>query len=174
MVAPQHWRTHVQAVQESAAEALQTVDRARVAAVAVSGQQHGLVALDGRGDVIRPAKLWCDVEAAPQATRLSAAFDRAVPPGFTAPKLLWMQDEEPDAFERIETVLLPHDYVNYWLTGNFAMEVRNRRWNCLHAFEVSLSARLGRRERCLCTPQASCLRMVLRHYDVVQPDECIP
>lgn len=113
----------VQAVQESTAQALQTVDAALVAAVGVSGQQHGLVALDADARVIRAAKLWCDVEAAPQATRLSAELGHTVVAGFTAPKLLWMADEEPDEFARIETVLLPHDYVNFWLTGNFAMEV---------------------------------------------------
>lgn len=113
-----------QAVQESTAAALQTVDSALVAAVGVSGQQHGLVALDSQNRVIRPAKLWCDVEAAPQATRLSAALGHTVVSGFTAPKLMWMQDEEPQNFDRIATVLLPHDYVNFWLTGNLAMEVR--------------------------------------------------
>eukprot|EP00892_Ulva_mutabilis_P008976 jgi/Ulvmu1/6450/UM003_0080.1 len=120
--AEQNPQTWIDAVQESTAAALHSVDSTAVAAVGVSGQQHGLVALDSQNRVIRPAKLWCDVEAAPQATRLSAALGHTVVAGFTAPKLLWIEAEEPGNFERIATVLLPHDYVNFWLTGTLTME----------------------------------------------------
>ncbi len=69
--------------------ALQSVDRACIRGIGVSGQQHGLVALDASGTPLRPAKLWCDVEAAAEAHTLSEAYGIATPPGFTAPKLLW-------------------------------------------------------------------------------------
>lgn len=68
----------------------------RVAALALSGQQHGLVALDAEGRVIRPAKLWCDVESAEEAQELSRLWDSTVVPSFTATKLLFMKRREPE------------------------------------------------------------------------------
>lgn len=125
--------------------ALQSVDCSRIRGIGVSGQQHGLVALDASGNPLRPAKLWCDVEAAAEAQHLSAAYGIATPPGFTAPKLLWyawgvwladqktgmricgtthrLKNKEPHIWEKMQHVLLPHDYLNYWLTGEYAMEV---------------------------------------------------
>lgn len=94
----------------------------RLAGIGVSGQQHGFVPLDERGKVIRPAKLWCDTSTAAEARELSAAFGRNVPAGFTAPKVLWMKRREPRNFARLATVLLPHDYVNFRLTGKTWME----------------------------------------------------
>jgi len=121
-----------------------------VVALSVSGQQHGFVPLDKAGEVIRPAKLWCDtsttVECAEITESLGGAkatlrtLGNAVLPGFTAPKILWLKKHEPDNFARLATVLLPHDYLNLWLTGSVAMEygdasgsalldVRKRRWS---------------------------------------------
>ena len=93
-----------------------------IEAVAVSGQQHGLVAVDATGAVVRPAKLWCDVEAAAEAAELSAATGVATPPGFTAPKLLWLKRHEAANFEATAHVLLPHDYLNFVLTGTYCCE----------------------------------------------------
>jgi xylulokinase len=90
--------------------------------IGVSGQQHGAVVLDGEGRVVRPAKLWCDTTAAAEAARLSATLGRAIPAGFTAPKLVWIRDHEPELWARVATVLLPHDYVNFRLTGQKVME----------------------------------------------------
>jgi len=90
--------------------------------VGVSGQQHGLVVLDRAGEVVRPAKLWCDTSTNEESAELSRALGRAVPSGFTAPKVLWMQRREPQAWRRVERVLLPHDYVNLRLCGRAAME----------------------------------------------------
>jgi xylulokinase len=90
--------------------------------VGVSGQQHGLVVLDCAGDVVRPAKLWCDTSTNAEAAELSRALGRVVPAGFTAPKVLWMQRREPEAWRRVERVLLPHDYVNLRLCGRAVME----------------------------------------------------
>ena len=73
--------------------------------------------------VIRNAKLWCDVESAPQADRLSEAWGYNLVPGFTASKILWLKENEPENFDRLRHVLLPHDYFNYFLTGRYVMEV---------------------------------------------------
>jgi xylulokinase len=120
-----------------------------VVALGVSGQQHGFVPLDAAGQVIRPAKLWCDTSTAAECAEITAALGgpkatlkalgNAVLPGFTASKILWLKKNEPENFARLATVLLPHDYLNYWLTGERTMEfgdasgtalldVRQRRW----------------------------------------------
>ncbi|GIU32952.1 xylulokinase [Shewanella schlegeliana] len=126
------------------------VDPKGISAIGVSGQQHGLVALDRHGDVIRPAKLWCDTETAPQNAELlemlggeQACIDRLglrIETGYTASKILWMKRHEPENFAKIAHILLPHDYLNFWLTGEFSAEygdasgtglfdVRNRCWD---------------------------------------------
>ena len=104
----------------------------QVRAIGVSGQQHGLVVLDERMEVIRPAKLWNDTETAPQNADLilrlggrEAWFERfgIVPlTGYTVSKLLWLAQNEPANFARIRHVLLPHDYLNWWLTGEIRAE----------------------------------------------------
>src|SRR6476646_9803822 len=103
-----------------------------VKAIGVSGQQHGFVALDKEGEVIRPAKLWCDTSTAAECEEIMArlgglkktirSVGNAVLPGFTAPKILWLKKHEPKNFARLATVLLPHDYLNFWLTGVQKME----------------------------------------------------
>lgn len=120
-----------------------------VVALGVSGQQHGFVPLDADGEVIRPAKLWCDTSTAAECEEITAALGgpkatikalgNSVLPGFTAGKILWLKKHEPKNYARLATVLLPHDYLNWWLTGNRFMEfgdasgtalmdVRRRRW----------------------------------------------
>ena len=105
---------------------------AEVKAIGVSGQQHGFVPLDKAGQVIRPAKLWCDTSTAAECEEIMArvgglkktikALGNAVLPGFTASKILWLKKHEPKNFARLATVLLPHDYLNFWLTGERVME----------------------------------------------------
>jgi D-xylulose kinase len=101
---------------------------AAVAAVGVSGQQHGLVALDAADRVLRPALLWNDVRAARESAEILAAVGgseaacahfglAALPPGFTAGKLRWLWRHAPQQFAAIRRVLLPHDFLNLWLTG---------------------------------------------------------
>lgn len=116
---PQQW---LDAVTAAARAALATVDVRRIAGIGVSGQQHGCVVLDQRGDVVRPAKLWCDTATANEARELSDRLGRVVPAGFTASKLLWLIRHEPANWQRVRTVLLPHDYVNRWLCGEGSME----------------------------------------------------
>ena len=102
-----------------------------VAAVGLTGQMHGLVLLDADGDVIRPAILWNDQRTAAECDAIRAALGPAhlveitgndALTGFTAPKLLWVRDHEPEAWARVAHVLLPKDYVRYRLTGVFALD----------------------------------------------------
>jgi xylulokinase len=105
----------------------------KIAAISVAGQQHGLVALDADGGVIRPAKLWNDTETAPDAGWLmkqlpggAASWSEAcgsVPvAAFTITKLSWLHRSEPDAWERLAHVVLPHDWLNYRLTGQLVTD----------------------------------------------------
>ena len=96
--------------------------RERVRAISVSGQQHGLVALDECYEVIRPAKLWCDLESAAEAREISRGLEVPIVASFTASKLLWLKRHEPTSWERLRHVALPHDYLNYMLTGALVME----------------------------------------------------
>ena len=98
------------------------IDVRQILGIGVSGQQHGCVVLDEHDAVVRPAKLWCDTATAKEAQQLSAQLGRAVPTGFTASKLLWLKQQEPQRWQRVRRVLLPHDYVNFWLTGDATME----------------------------------------------------
>lgn len=108
------------------------VDRSKVVGIGVSGQQHGMVPLDQRGEVIRAAKLWCDTETVAQCETLTerlggadAVYDligNHIAVGFTASKILWLKENEPDNYALLSKVLLPHDYINYWLTGEMVTE----------------------------------------------------
>ena len=103
-----------------------------ISALGISGQQHGLVVLDETGTPIRAAKLWNDTETAPQNDKLIEAFGGRevwsdtlgiIPrTGYTISKLLWLKENEPENFARIRHILLPHDYLNYWLTGRTVAE----------------------------------------------------
>lgn len=110
------------------------IGASRVKGIGVSGQQHGLVILDNCGDVIRPAKLWCDTECESELKNfleeyqllygecLTSVIGIQVPVAFTLGKLLWVREHEADSFSRIDKVLLPHEYLNYILTGEFRAE----------------------------------------------------
>ena len=97
-------------------------DPSAIASVGVSAQQHGMVALDANGALVRPAKLWCDVESSSEAKELAGHFGWDIQAGFTASKVLWMIRNEPNNWSRTAHVLLPHDWINYKLTGVLAME----------------------------------------------------
>ncbi|KPA91945.1 xylulokinase [Pseudomonas sp. RHF3.3-3] len=126
------------------------IDGHAIRGLGVSGQQHGLVLLDEQGQALRPAKLWCDTESTPQNQRLLdylggeagslARLGLVIAPGYTVSKLLWTREQHPDLFARIAHVLLPHDYLNHWLTGRACAEygdasgsgyfdVRRRDWD---------------------------------------------
>ncbi|MCC6671340.1 MAG: xylulokinase [Planctomycetes bacterium] len=128
---PHSWLTALRrAVAEVVRQAPEGVRALR--AMGVSGQQHGLVALDAARHVLRPAKLWNDVSCAGECAAILAEAggpDRwfhwtgnHLPPGFTAGKVRWLRGHEPERFARIAHVLLPHDYLNFQLSGQLAME----------------------------------------------------
>ena len=124
------WRSTIDAiaaVTKSAGISPETID-----AVGPTGQMHGLVTLDGKLEEIRPAILWNDQRSAPQCVafeeqfgieRLIAETGNRMLPGFTAPKLLWMRENEPEEYARIEHVLLPKDYIRFKLSGELSTDV---------------------------------------------------
>ncbi|SDD24706.1 xylulokinase [Ruegeria marina] len=101
----------------------------RVEGLGLSGQMHGAVLLDAGGAVLRPAILWNDSRCHAEAAELDAMPEvralsgNIVFPGFTAPKLVWMARHEPQVFARIARVLLPKDYLTWWMTGEFGTEM---------------------------------------------------
>eukprot|EP00210_Caulerpa_lentillifera_P000837 g810.t1 len=101
---------------------LHDVSRETVVSIGVSGQQHGLVPVDKEGTVIRQAKLWCDVESKKEAQCLSELLGITIVPSLTLPKVLWLKNNEPENYAKLDTILLPHDYMNFRLTGKKRME----------------------------------------------------
>ncbi|MEM9667124.1 MAG: xylulokinase, partial [Bacteroidota bacterium] len=127
---PTHWWT---ATQHAIRQVLtQTgVLAEAIQAVGLTGQMHGLVLVDATGTVLRPALLWNDGRADAECTviRERLGADRLVRltgneafAGFTAPKLLWVRQHEPDVYAQVQQVLLPKDYVRYNLTGAYATD----------------------------------------------------
>ena len=121
-----------QATSAALRDVLDEVDAGDVAAIGLTGQMHGLTPLDANGDVIRPAILWNDQRSGPQceeitekvgAKRLYQLVGTMMLPGFTAPKILWMKQNEPEHYAKIAHVLLPKDYVRYKLSGAFVTDV---------------------------------------------------
>lgn len=130
----------------------------KIRGIGVSGQQHGLVLLDAGDEVIRPAKLWCDTECETVLNKylgeyrltygrcLTSVIGIQVPVAFTLGKLLWVKEHEEANFRKIHKVMLPHEYLNFYLTGEFRAEpgdasgtgyfdTRQRTW-CLSALEL--------------------------------------
>ena len=118
---------------DDAVKALRMACPAQMAAVrsiGLSGQMHGLTALDGAGAVIRPAILWNDTRSAAEAASMDAGMPvfrsvggNAVMPGFTAPKAVWMREHEPALFDAITTILLPKDYLRFRMSGERCSEM---------------------------------------------------
>lgn len=161
---PETWR---EATSKCICKALKSAKAkaSEVRAIGVSGQQHGFVPLDKKGKVIRPAKLWCDTATATECSEITAALGgarktikilgNAVLPGFTASKIKWLKNHEPKKFKKLATVLLPHDYLNHWLTSRAVMEygdasgtalldVRKRKWSskAIAAIDADLADKL--------------------------------
>jgi xylulokinase len=107
------------------------IDGEAVTAIGLTGQMHGLVILNERGDVLRPAILWNDQRTGAQCDEIRArlGFERLVQitgnnalTGFTAPKILWVQQNEPQRYAQVRHILLPKDYIRYRLTGEYGMD----------------------------------------------------
>lgn len=125
---PEDWR---RAVLEGIPELLKDADGREVAGIGCGGQMHGLVILDEDDRVIRPAILWNDGRTAKQVDYLNEAIGKdklskwtanIAFAGFTAPKILWVRENEPEHFARIAKIMLPKDYINYVLTGVHACD----------------------------------------------------
>ena len=126
---PHDWWTALErAMQQLKSSAPQAL--AEVRGVGLSGQMHGAVVLDAQRHVLRPAILWNDTRASAQCRELEAREPRSrqitgnlAMPGFTAPKLLWLREHEPDVFAQTRRVLLPKDWLRLKLTGEVVSEM---------------------------------------------------
>ena len=125
---PAHWWN---AALEGIPALLEGFDAGQVRGIGCGGQMHGLVALDGQDQVLRPAILWNDGRTAKEVDYLNETIGRdklsqytanIAFAGFTAPKLLWMRANEPELFAKIEKIMLPKDYLVYRLTGVHATD----------------------------------------------------
>lgn len=123
------WEGTVASVRRVLAES--GVDPAAIAAVGLTGQMHGLVLLDAAGEVLRPSILWNDQRTASQCDEIRSRLGKAelvritgndALTGFTAPKILWVAENEPEIYARVHSILLPKDYVRYKLTGDYATD----------------------------------------------------
>ncbi|MDG1707592.1 MAG: xylulokinase [Emcibacteraceae bacterium] len=127
-------------------------------AIGVSGQQHGFVPINKNGSVLAPVKLWCDTSTTLECEEIMDAVGgeeecinisgNPIAVGYTASKIRWLKKNNPDAYARMTSILLPHDYLNYYLTGNRYMEcgdasgtgllnVKTRQWSkrLIHALD---------------------------------------
>ncbi len=128
---------------------LKDVDKSQVAGISFGGQMHGLVILDENDNVIRPAILWNDGRTQKQVDYLNNEIGKETLSkytaniafaGFTAPKILWVKENEPENFKKIKKIMLPKDYLAYKLSGTFCtdysdasgmllLDVKNRKWS---------------------------------------------
>ena len=155
---PREWWTPTT---NSIAQALATANDSGndVVAIGLTGQMHGLVLLDDRGEVLRPAILWNDQRCGAECDKIRARISRRelvqitgndALTGFTAPKILWVERHEPEIYRRIRHILLPKDYIRYKLTGTLAMDkadgsgtmlfdLRKRNWSSqiINALNIS-------------------------------------
>lgn len=127
----QHPRDWWDAAVKSIRNVLSESDAKEIAAIGLTGQMHGLVLLDEAGEVLRPAILWNDQRCGEQCDELRASLGKErlirisgndALTGFTAPKILWVRQHEPQVYDRARHVLLPKDYLRYKLTNEYAMD----------------------------------------------------
>jgi xylulokinase len=161
---PQEW---IQAFEKALQQAIKRADipPSEIVSLGISGQQHGFVPLDETGHPIRPAKLWNDTSTVEETDLLienlggkSGYIQRlgiSLAVGYTASKILWLKRKEPENYEKLSKILLPHDYINYVLTGTDQMEfgdasgtglmdIRRRVWSkaAITAIDPKLEAQL--------------------------------
>lgn len=167
---PEDWiRETVEGIRELTADQ----DRDRIAGIGCGGQMHGLVALDRDDRPIRPAILWNDGRTAEETAylntvvgkeRLSRYTANIAFAGFTAPKLLWMREHEPELFARIDKIMLPKDYLNYVLTGVHCTDVSDASGTLL--FDVE-HKRWSPEMLDLCGVRASWMPRIFESYETV-------
>lgn len=135
------WQATVAAIRACLAGAAKLgVQPADICGVGLSGQMHGVVLLDAHQQVLRPCIIWADQRSDAQsrwmtekvgASKLIEYVSNPSLTGFSAPKLLWIRDNEPEIFAQARTMLLPKDYIRYLLTGVMAMEISDAAGTCL-------------------------------------------
>jgi len=152
------WEGMVQAIR--AVIAANPSAAAQIAGIGLTGQMHGLVCLDAAGNVLRPAMLWNDQRTQAEcdwitqtvgAQRLIALTGNRALTGFTAPKIIWVRNHEPEVYAKIAHILLPKDYIRFKLTGDYhtdmagaagtlLLDVANRTWSAevLRALDIPL------------------------------------
>lgn len=143
---PEDW---YEQVMDGMKELIAEADKSQIAGISFGGQMHGLVILDKEDEVIRPAILWNDGRTYEECDYLNNVIGKEKLSeytanisftGFTAPKILWVKNKEPENFKRIAKIMLPKDYIAYKLTGvnctdvsdasgMLLMDVKNRRWS---------------------------------------------
>ena len=153
------------------------IPAAEIAGIGLSGQMHGLVMLDAADKPLRPAILWCDQRTQAQCDYITETVGRdtliaetcnPVLTGFTAPKIIWVRDHEPEVYERARKYLLPKDYIRLRLSGVFATEVSDasgtsllnvpeRRWSdtVLNALQIDKTTLPAVYESCEVSGQVS-------------------
>ena len=143
---PQDWiRQSMEGIKELTAQC----DKSQIKGISFGGQMHGLVVLDEKDQVIRPAILWNDGRTGRQTDYLNQEIGKKTLSrytgniafaGFTAPKILWMREKEPENFARIRKIMLPKDYLAFYLSGEFStdysdasgtllLDVEHKRWS---------------------------------------------
>src|SRR2546423_1059207 len=135
------WQATITAIRTCLVGAVRhNVQPSDVRGVGLSGQMHGVVLLDDQHQVLRPCIIWADQRSEPQcrwmaervgSARLIELVSNPALPGFSAPKLLWIRDNEPNIFARARTMLLPIAYIRFRLTGTLAMEISDAAGTCL-------------------------------------------
>ncbi len=163
---PREW---IQAFEQALQQALKhaDIDPSQIVSLGVSGQQHGFVPLDDRGQPVRPAKLWNDTSTLEETDILLESLGGksgciqtlgiSLAVGYTASKILWLKRKEPENYEKLSSILLPHNYINYTLTGiehmefgdasgTGLMDIRKREWSraAITAIDPELEAKLPR------------------------------
>ena len=150
------WDATVQSIRHLLRET--AVDPAQIKGLGLTGQMHGLVLLDENGQVLRPALLWNDQRTGAECDEMRARLGKQnliaitgndALTGFTAPKILWVKNNEPQIYSRVRQILLPKDYVRFMLTGEYAtdkagaagtqlFDVRQRDWSVevIEALEI--------------------------------------
>src|SRR6266704_992612 len=137
----QWWKATMTAIRSCLSEGeVHRVVPGDVRGVGLSGQMHGVVLLDEAYMVLRPCIIWADQRSDPQcrwmtervgASRLIEYVSNPALPGFSAPKALWVRDNEPEIFAQTRTIILPKDYIRFRLTGVLAMEISDAAGTCL-------------------------------------------
>ena len=167
---PEDWWS---AVMDGLKELTKDADKSKIAGIGAGGQMHGLVVLDKDDNVIRPAILWNDGRTTKETEYLNTVIGKdklseytanIAFAGFTAPKILWMKENEPDLFAKIAKIMLPKDYINYMLSGVFCTDVSDASGMLL--FDVKNKA-WSKEMMEICSVKEEQLAQIFESYEVV-------